>query len=845
MDELDRQSTVFSLLELQAEKHPKSIAIESPGRYPLSYAGLLRLTKQIIYSIRLANISYTDRVAVIMPNSPELAVVLLAVSSSATCVPLNPDYQLDEFKQLFNELDINTVVIAAGRRDYAKKAARESGIQIMELPISLYPEQQKYFKHNFRLFSQQTVPSEHYIAPEDSKFDEQQYNNMVKVLPCENDIALLLHTTGTTSKPKIVELSHKNILEAAHNICHSLALDSIDKCMAMMPQFHIGGVVDTLLAPIVTGGTTIINSRFEASLFFNYLPKHQPTWFQAVPTMLHELLNYAKKNSLPNINPPLRLIRSVSAPLPEPLMRELETFFTIPVIEIYGMTEAGPLIASNPLPPMARKANSVGKPCGPEVKILDSNNEFVATEQLGEVVIKGSSVFSGYEKEASANAKWFHQNWFRTGDLGYFDKDGYLYLQGRVKEVINRGGEKISPFEVDKAMREHASVADAVSFPIPHRSLGEGVAALVVLKANEKLSEMELQSYLSSKIMAFKIPQRILFIEELPESATGKIKRHSLAQELGLDFSAEYVAPTTPTEIKLTKMWAEVLNLEQIGVNDNFFDLGGHSLSGVQLIEAIGEQYGYRINKKALMELSTVKIMSGKIDNAKSNPDFSNTNNENFSSQEHRLDTIKMALASSRCPRLSEDSLFLKQNIDGELPPLFWCFNRPDQEMINFSGRLGSNQPVIGFYSGMALFDGTPEAISQTADFYLDAIVELSEGKPILLGGHCRGASVALEIATKLQQRGISNVHLLLMEYFDPKCFYYPDHFTLLYGRHSRIQGQEEFNHGAIGWRERFHTAPTVTFMDGHHGTYWAKPYIVGFVEQVQNFINRALSIKQ
>ncbi|GJL81603.1 MAG: hypothetical protein DHS20C01_12370 [marine bacterium B5-7] len=793
--------------------------------------------------LRSAEISRTDRVAICLPNGPELAVVLLGVTSVSISVPLNPDYRESEYERYLSELGIKLLIVEASQKTAARAAALKLGIPVMELPISAHPGEGRIDKHRSRLFSSAPVPVHSYKPPEAAPFDEDRFKQLMISMPETDDIAVILHTAGTTSRSKIVPLTHGNILAATYKICDSLELEPIDRCLGMLPQFHIGGLVDMLLAPLASGGSTICTAGFDATRFFAYIREYQPTWYQAVPTTLFELLNHARENGYVEINPPLRFIRSVSSPLPPSLMNELESGLGVPVIEIYGMTEAAPLITSNPLPPNIRKPGSVGVPFGPEVKILDEDNGgFTGINQIGEVVLRGPNLFAGYEGDEGANAEAFYDGWFRTGDLGYLDDDGYLFLKGRVKEMINRGGEKISPHEIDSILLEHPAVAQAVTFPIPHRTLGEAIAALVVLNLGEEVSAQSLTAYLRERVAEFKVPQHILIADEMPKGATGKVRRLTLADELKLDFSAEYIAPRNEAERLLVEIWADVLNLPEVGIRDNFFDLGGFSLLGLELYDRVEKLMDHPLPEDALMQISTVESMAAIL-----NEDFTNRSSDHAVTTRNTLPdyavrAIKTATGSSRIPASTSGSVFLELNSSGNKVPLLWCFNRPDREMKSFARELGPDQPVIGFYSGAALFEDNRELVSATANFYCDRILEMDVEDPIILGGHCRGAAVVLEAALKLSERGRPNIGLLLMEYFDPMCFEYPGEFTLLYGRQSIVQGFKRFNYGGIGWRERFAVTPEVELINGYHGSFWAKPFVEDFAKAVTRFISRTTS---
>jgi acyl-CoA synthetase (AMP-forming)/AMP-acid ligase II len=344
----------------------------------------------------------------------------------------------------------------------------------------------------------------------------------------------VLHTSGTTSRPKIVPLRHVNVAASAHHIGQCLALGPGDVCLNIMPLFHIHGLIAAVLASLAAGGAVVATPGFNAFRFFGWFNEARPTWYTAVPTMHQALLPLAARNQPAIAAGRLRFIRSSSASLPPQAMLDLEQAFGVPVIESYGMTEAAHQMASNPLPPRPRFPGSVGIAAGPEVGIMDDQGRLLASGELGEVVIRGRNVTSGYENNPAANATAFADGWFRTGDQGTLDEQGYLRLTGRLKEIINRGGEKVSPLEVDAILMEHPAVAQCLTFALPHPKLGEEVAAAIVLRDGAQADQQGLRDFVSARLSDFKVPRRIVFLDEIPKGATGKLQRIGLAEKLGL-----------------------------------------------------------------------------------------------------------------------------------------------------------------------------------------------------------------------------------------------------------------------------------------------------------------------
>jgi oxalate---CoA ligase len=349
-----------------------------------------------------------------------------------------------------------------------------------------------------------------------------------------DDIALVLHTSGTTSRPKIVPLSQRNVCASARSIRETLALSSSDRGLVIMPLFHIHGLMAALLAPLSAGGEVCCSPGFNALKFFSWLNEVQPTWYSGVPTMHQAILLRAAHNADVVKANRLRFIRSSSSALPTKVIGDLESTFGVPVIEAYGMTEASHQMASNSLPPRQRKPGTVGTAAGPEVRVVDTSGKTLPPGVTGEIVIRGPNVMKEYENNPKANADAFYDGWFRTGDQGIMDTDGYVSIVGRLKEIINRGGEKISPREVDEIIMEHPAVHQCVTFSLPHEMLGEDVAAAVVLKQGAEASDKELRQFAASKLADFKVPRKILILKEIPVGATGKLQRIGLAQKLGL-----------------------------------------------------------------------------------------------------------------------------------------------------------------------------------------------------------------------------------------------------------------------------------------------------------------------
>ncbi|HWA46871.1 MAG TPA: acyl--CoA ligase [Dongiaceae bacterium] len=484
-------------------------AIGAPDRITMSRAELAHLIDQVGGALRGMGIQAEDKVAIVMPNGPEMAAAFVAVACWACAAPLNPVYRADEFDFYLGDIDAKALIIQAGPDAPARIVAAQRKIPV----IDLTPQEDKPAGH-FTL----SVP----------------FGNAGKADPDPDHAALVLHTSGTTSRPKIVPLTHRNLMASAHNIARTLALTPADRSLVVMPLFHIHGLVGALLSSFTAGASVHCTSGFHTLKFFEQLDHVRPTWFTAVPTMHQMILARADRNAEVLARCKLRFIRSSSASLPPQVMKSLEAVFGCPVIESYGMTEASHQMTSNPLPPAVRKPGSVGVAAGPDVAIMDQEGRLLARGETGEIVIRGENVTLGYTNNPKANVESFTHGWFRTGDQGVMDADGYLTITGRLKEIINRGGEKIAPREVDDVIMDHPAVAQVVTFAMPHEKLGEDVAAAVVLREGHQVSESELRHFVGEHLADFKVPRKILFLPEIPKGATGKLQRIGLAQKLGL-----------------------------------------------------------------------------------------------------------------------------------------------------------------------------------------------------------------------------------------------------------------------------------------------------------------------
>ncbi len=583
-DSITVPRSFISVVHGHAATHPDRVALINPGAQSWTYRELALAVEEMRASLVAHGVVTGDRVALVSRGSAESVASYLAITAANTAVPLNPAYREDEFDFAFQDLGVRALVVADAPE--AEQVAQRRGIPILQVSAAVAT-------------SSPTAP-----RGAGASLD---------------DIAIVLHTSGTTSRPKIVPLTHANIITASDQIRSTLALTADDRCVNVMPTFHIHGL-SAVLSTLIAGGSVVCPSEFVAPDFFELMRDYAPTWYTASPAIHQSVFEAALKQPESPVRHSLRFIRSASSPMPPTLIRDMEQAFQIPFLEAYGMTETSPIISSNPLPPAERKIGSVGRAAGCQVAIM--TDAIVLPEgETGEIVVRGANVMREYENDPGANAAQFSDGWFRTGDLGRLDADGYLFVTGRLKEIINRGGEKISPPEVDKALLSHTSVAAACAFPVPHPKLGEEVAALVVLKPDQTATARELQEHVAVTLADFKVPRHIVFRDAIPLGSTGKVVRSAMAQHLELteffgkaELSAmqEFSLARSPEEEILAGIWEEVLHVERISIHEDFFSLGGDSVLAAQVLTRGNDALGSDLSFLDFFESPTIAELAAR-----------------------------------------------------------------------------------------------------------------------------------------------------------------------------------------------------------------------------------------
>jgi acyl-CoA synthetase (AMP-forming)/AMP-acid ligase II len=573
-----------------ADSDPAAAALCAPGRSPLSYAGVAALLDHVGEVLTGCGLGPGDRVVGQVPDGPEAAMACLLVTHVCTYAPLAPGLTAAEVAAALDVLDPAAMLVAEDLDTPLRRLAAGGGSRLLAgraragAPAGT---------------ATLACARRGHAAPPQTM--------------TASDTALLLMTSGTTSRPKLVPLSHRNLAASARSIAQTLGLSRSDRCLNVMPLFHIHGLVARVMASLMVGASVSCAAPFDSEAMLSWLEEEEPTWYTAVPTMHHAVVRCAEGRSLRLGR--LRLVRSASASLPAALATDLEAMLGVPVLEAYGMTEAAHEIASNRPPPARRKHGTVGVPTGCEVAILDEAGERCGAGVPGEVVIRGPGVMAGYVANPQANAAAFVEGWLRTGDQGVFDGDGFLTLTGRLKEMINRGGEKVSPQEVEKVLLANPQIRQVAVFAVPHPTLGQEVAAAVVCDSAAGANEQDIRAAAARQLSSYKVPRRIVVVDELPTGPTGKVQRLTLANALGLDQSSNKPAPlqrtASPLEAALMALWSRLLGVERIGLDEDFFLLGGDSILATRLLAELRDVFLAELDLAAVFgEVSTVAGMA-------------------------------------------------------------------------------------------------------------------------------------------------------------------------------------------------------------------------------------------
>jgi acyl-CoA synthetase (AMP-forming)/AMP-acid ligase II/thioesterase domain-containing protein/acyl carrier protein len=690
--------TLGEAIAAHAAARPDAPAIVFADLTAITYRALNEQVGRVGAVLEAAGIGAKNRVAISLQDGGHLAATIASVACHATVVLLNPNLTASEIDDLFVSHRLDAIVVPGGVDTPARVVAQRRGVCFLEA----------------------TTDGSHIsLAPATAPLS----GDGAKAKPGLGDAVIILRTSGTTAQAKLVPMTHRYLGVMAAQRRHWFGLGASDRALAAAPVYYSQGS-NVLLATLMLGGSLACPARAPGANFCDWLAELEPTWYSAGPTFHRSVLDQALARPKSTLRHKLRYIQCGAAPLPEAVQAGLESVFGVPVCEGYGMTETGNITA-NSIAPEGRREGTVGKAYGIELALCDDNGSFAARGGPAEVVVRGPGVTAGYLDRDAENRASFIDGWFHTGDVGVIDADGFLSLVGRVKEMINRGGEKIAPAEIDEALQRHPAVAEAASFPVPHPRLGEDVVAAAVLRPGAAATARELRRFLQPTLVSFKIPRRIHLVESLPKGETGKVLRQELSQRFAPRPGRPVLAGdfASPLEFEIASIWERLLDGKPVGPDDDFFEIGGDSILATQLLLELERLTGKSLPDTILFENATVGQLAESI---------------------------------VQTDAASEKSLILRlQPGKGERPFFFadGDFWGGGYYVRKIARLLGEEYPCYALRSH-GLHGGAVPSIEEAAADYLALIRAVQPQGPYRLGGHCNGGLIALELARRLEAEG-------------------------------------------------------------------------------------------
>jgi oxalate---CoA ligase len=701
-------------LDLRTLSAPDAAALVRPGQSSFSFLQCAAAADRIALELQKAGIRRGDLVALAIPNAEQLLLGFLGAARVAAAAPL--DYKLAEpaLQSRMLLLKPSALVTTVEPDPKLMRTASATGTPLLGL----------------------SFPPGHEDRPE-----------IVSMRPCtpaartnrnvSADVAAVFQTSATTGTPKLAPLTHRNLAAMIGNVQRSFGLRADDRFLCLMPLYHLAGLL-SCLAQLLSGGVVICSNAFDPAQFMEWLETDRPTWYLAGPAIHRAILQLVQERPGRFSQSTLRFIRSGTAAIPPFLVEALERSLRVPVIHGYGMTEAG--VITSTFFNARHAGGSVGKSIGVAVGIMAPDGSLLPSTVQGEIVLRGEEVISGYLDDPDANRAAFHNGWFRTGDLGWLDPDGELFITGRLREIINRGGEKILPHEIDSVLAEHPAVEQAAAFAIPHPALGEDIATAVILRPGAAADESELRSYMAPRVGQARLPSRIFFVDEIPVSATGKPRRRELSQVFAR--ATEFPSPgksqhsntaTNPMEQRIAEIWVRVLGIPaQPHENESFFALGGDSLALTQMLAIMEAEMGVDARLLAsprFLAAPTIATLREAI--------VENRTNGN------------LPLASPRV-----DAVVLQEH--GKRPP-FFCFPGATLDASYFRplARLaGDGQPFVVLRDTTWDTGANALAFEDLIHRFVEYIRDTQRPPLGPIGGHCFGGIVAFECACRLEALG-------------------------------------------------------------------------------------------
>jgi acyl-CoA synthetase (AMP-forming)/AMP-acid ligase II/thioesterase domain-containing protein/acyl carrier protein len=696
-------------------------ALLAPGREALDYAGFFARTAALAGFLAGHGLSRGDAVAMAMPDGPAAIETFLAVTRAAACAPLNPAFRADEFAFSLADLSARALIVQAGAAPAAVEAARGLGIAVFEVPAA----------GPAAAGPRQLAAARSPVRQGPPRYDPHT--------------ALLLHTSATTGRPKLVPLTHARLSAMIDLMRATFPQGDAGRVLIITPHFHLHCLVSALFQ-LFSGGAVICTPGFRPGSFLNLMRAFRPTQYTANPTLHRAILSLIPDKGAGDAFASLRFVSSAGAPLADDLRDAIERRLGVPVFEGYGLTEAG-RVTLTPADPARRKPGSVGQCCGVEVAVADEEGGLLATGREGEILLRGPTVITGYANDPEADRRAFRDGWFRTGDLGRLDAEGFLYLTGRLKEAVNRGGEKILPYAIEEALGRHPAVLETAVFGVPHPRLGEDLAAAVVVRPGMRLSGPELRRFAAERLADFKVPRAIVFVDAIPKSRTGKPQRARLAELLAVPQARrqEKPAPADALEARLAAIWRALLGVEAIDRDDDFFVLGGDSLLAMQMLLEVENAFACTLGPEALMARATLADVAGAL---------------------RRAQAAEAPADGGQGPCLK----VLQPDGPGR-PLVLMCHEGGLYAYRQLVRRLGRNRPVFaceeaGFLAALP----APPTLPALARRYAEELRHVQARGPYWLAGHSLGGHLAVETARVLLASGETVAGVVLI---DSACFHW------------------------------------------------------------------------
>lgn len=705
--------TIADAIAGHAARAPRRPAIVCAGLPAFSYRELDETIRRIGRDLHSAGIGASSRVGIVLPNGPEALVVTIAVSAHTIGFPLNPALGTSEFEFELARADLDALVLPDWIDSPAAVAARARAIG------TFYTSRATRSLAEIRLRPGIEVSASHRRSG----------------LPSSGSVSVIQTSSGSTGIPKLILVTHANLFDIAGKMRNWFGLSTNDRCACTLPISSGFGFKVAMVAPLLLGSSVALVKTQRPENIAEWISELHPTWFLATPTLLHAALDALRSTAREKIEHSLRFFASTSAYLPEAVRAGLETILGVPALEFYGLREAG-IVAANPAPPALRKPGSAGL-ISANVAILSPDGEILPRCQVGAIAVRGQGVSPGYidalprGHDTVPDTHTSRDEWKLTGDSGIIDEDGFLSIVGRVKEIINRGGEKISPYEIEKTLLTHPAVREAAAFAVPHPRLGENVSAAVVLLPDAKADAMELRDHLLARLATSKLPQRIEIISSIPKNHAGKVQRAELAND-AINRRRRISPPETPLEFQILQIWQRLLQSTTIGVEDDFFEAGGDSLLGEHMLLEVEKAVGYRFPDAFL----------------------------------HRVSTIRQ-LASIAARNCNADNELVTKVRDGTLDPFFFChgtFNTRGLYSLKLAEQIKAEIPLYLLHPIQEFDTAVDSSVQDIASKYVPHLLALQSNGRFRLGGYCRNGLLAWEIAHQLMRFGREVESIVLID---------------------------------------------------------------------------------